>query len=114
MLLLLNWDDPQEKGNYPGKVFEYLAARRPVLATGGPEGNVVAELLRETGSGIHTATVDDTRKALEKMYREFKSQGQVACHGDDSKINSYSYREMARKFSRILDSLALGKQAAQR
>ena len=28
VLLLLDWDDPQEKGNYPGKVFEYLAAGR--------------------------------------------------------------------------------------
>jgi len=109
LLLLLNWDDPKEKGNYPGKVFEYLAARRPILATGGSEGDVVDELLKETQSGIHATMVENIRDALEMMYREFKSQGKVSCYGDESKINKYNHRGMARKFSEILDSLVLSK-----
>lgn len=44
ILLLLNWDDPREVGVYTGKLFEYLAAKRPILAIGGPKG-VVSELL---------------------------------------------------------------------
>jgi len=50
MLLLLVWDDPVAKGIYTGKVFEYLGARRPILATG-PSGGVIEALLRETKSG---------------------------------------------------------------
>ena len=34
ILLLLQWNDPQESGNVPGKLFEYLAARRPILGIG--------------------------------------------------------------------------------
>ena len=109
LLLLLNWDDPGEKGNYPGKVFEYLAARRPILAIGGSEGDVVGELLGETLSGIHAITVEDIKNALEKMYQQFQSEGRVTSHGDNSKINKYSYREMAKKFAEILDNLAPGK-----
>jgi len=105
LLLLLNWDDPQEKGNYPGKVFEYLAARRPILATGGSKGDVIDELMKETRAGIHATTPENIRKALEMMYMEFKSLDKITWHGDTSKINKYSHREMARKFSEILDSL---------
>lgn len=110
VLLLLNWEDKQEIGNYPGKVFEYLAARRPVLATGGAENNVVALLLQETMAGVQAATVENIKELLTTMYREFKSRGQVAYHGDESKINKYSYWQMTRKFSTILDNLSLANK----
>ena len=32
VLLLMQWKDPREQGNLPGKLFEYLGARRPILA----------------------------------------------------------------------------------
>jgi len=51
ILLLLQWNDPKELGNVPGKVFEYVAARRPVLGLGPPEG-VPARILRERGAGV--------------------------------------------------------------
>lgn len=113
LLLLLNWNDPQEKGNFPGKIFEYLAARRPILATGGSEDDVVAGLLIETQAGIHAPTAEKIRAALESMYQEYKSQGGVAYSGDKAKMNEYSQREMARKFAEILDGLALGKETNQ-
>jgi undecaprenyl pyrophosphate phosphatase UppP len=47
----LKWEDPQERGVYSGKVFEYLAAKRPILATGGTD-DVITELLNETNAGI--------------------------------------------------------------
>jgi len=51
ILLLLQWNDPKELGNVPGKVFEYVAARRPVLGLGPPDG-VPARILRERGAGV--------------------------------------------------------------
>jgi glycosyltransferase involved in cell wall biosynthesis len=105
VLLLLNWEDPQEKGNYPGKVFEYFSSKRPVLATGGSDGDVVDELLKETKTGIHASDIEETKKALVKMYEEYKSRGRVSYRPDVSAINRYSHREMARKFSEILGRL---------
>jgi hypothetical protein len=40
-----------------GKVFEYLAAERPILAAVPPDG-AAAELIRETGAGV-VASADD-------------------------------------------------------
>ena len=50
VLLLLQWNDPLEAGNVPGKLFEYLAARRPVIGIG-YEGGVPARVLRERDAG---------------------------------------------------------------
>jgi glycosyltransferase involved in cell wall biosynthesis len=55
VLLLLLWSDPTERGVYTGKLFEYLGARRPVLAVGGV-ATVAADLVRERRAG---AALDD-------------------------------------------------------
>ncbi len=105
LLLLLKWEKPQERGVYTGKVFEYLAARRPILATGG-SSDVVDELLNETNAGICAPTVEDIKKTLKKLYQEYKLKGEVAYNGAESSVNKYSHHEMVRKFATILDSLA--------
>lgn len=105
VLLLLNWDDPQEKGVHTGKVFEYLAAQRPILVTGGFGGDVVEQLIDETDSGIYCPTVEKTENALKNLYSEYKLKGKVTYHGVAEKIYKYSYREMAKSFAEILDKL---------
>jgi len=105
LLLLLDWNDPQERGVYPLKVFEYLAARRPILATGGVASNVVDILLDETKAGIHTPKVEDIRNRLKELYREYKVQGKIAYQGQESRVNEYSHRGIARKFAKLLNHL---------
>ncbi|MFC2007779.1 glycosyltransferase [Chloroflexota bacterium] len=105
LLLLLDWDDPQEKGVYPGKIFEYLAARRPILATGGITGNVVSKLLDETKAGIHAPTVPDIKDALKELYHEYARNGIVGYQALEPETSKYSYREMAREFAEILNHL---------
>jgi glycosyltransferase involved in cell wall biosynthesis len=51
LLLLLLWTDTRERGVYTGKLFEYLGARRPILALGEKE-NVAAELILKRGAGV--------------------------------------------------------------
>jgi glycosyltransferase involved in cell wall biosynthesis len=109
--LLFNpkWDDPRDPGIHSMKIFEYLAARRSILATGKYK-DVVDELLDETGAGICAQSVEDVMQVLEKAYQEYKLKGEVAWRGDESKINNYSHREMARKFAEVLDSLEAVQQ----
>jgi len=108
LLLLFDWNDPKEKGVYPGKVFEYLAAGRPILAVGGAADNVIAELLSRTRAGIHAPAASDIESALERFYQEYRQNGKVSYHGDKSEINQYTYREMAGKFAKILNGMASG------
>jgi len=104
LLLLPKWNDAQQRGNYPAKIFEYLAARRPILAMGGfPD--VVDQLLDETKAGVSGQTGEEIKALLLRFYKEYKSTGAVSYSGDEAKTNKYSHRQMAKKFAAILDSL---------
>jgi glycosyltransferase involved in cell wall biosynthesis len=104
LLLLLKWEDPRERGVYSGKVFEYLAAKRPVLATGGTD-DVITELLNETNAGIDAKSVEEIKSALRKTYAEYKLRDLISYQGIEEKINKYSYREIAKKFVEVISGI---------
>jgi len=102
LLLLLKWNDPKQRGVYTAKIFQYLAARRPVLAVGG-FADVVDQLLDETKAGVSGQTKEDIKALLLRFYQEYKSTGAVSYSGDEAETSKYSHREMAKKFAAILD-----------
>jgi glycosyltransferase involved in cell wall biosynthesis len=57
LLLLIPEADGRGRGVLSGKVFEYLAAERPILAIVPPEG-AAAQLIRDTGAGVVVAPDD--------------------------------------------------------
>jgi glycosyltransferase involved in cell wall biosynthesis len=68
LLLLIPEAGGRGRGVLSGKVFEYLAAERPILALVPPDG-AAAELLRQTGVGVIVAPddVDGIARELEAM-----------------------------------------------
>jgi len=105
VLLLLTWNHPAEKGVYTGKLFDYLAAQRPILALGIP-GSVIEELLKNTKAGTYVSCVEELRNAILSYYQEYKLTGKVTYKGKLTEIDKYSHREMARKFANVLDSIS--------
>ena len=57
LLLLIPEADGRGRGVLSGKVFEYIAVGRPILAVVPPDG-AAAELIRETGAGVVVAPDD--------------------------------------------------------
>lgn len=105
-MLHLNWGDKKETGIFSGKFPEYLAARRPIIAAGGlGQDIVVKEILSETNAGVYCPEIEDIKKSLVRFYSEYKEKGKVTFNGNIEKINKYSYREMAKKFAKILNSI---------
>src|SRR5262249_30247054 len=68
LLLLIPDAAGRGRGVLSGKVFEYLAAGRPILAVVPPDG-AAAELIRETGAGAVVAPddVDGIERELTAM-----------------------------------------------
>ena len=76
LLLLVPDAGGRGKGVLSGKVFEYLAAGRPILAAVPPDG-AAAALIKETGAGVVVAPDDvaGLRAALESLHGRFLDGG---------------------------------------
>ena len=105
LLLLFCWEDLKETGVYPLKVFEYLAAQRPILATGGSENEGVKKIIEETKAGVSAISIEEIKNCLKIFYQQYKKTGEVPYHGDLKKIEQYSYRSMAKKFAELLNQI---------
>ena len=105
LLLILNWNDPKQKGIITGKIFEYLAAQRPVLAIGANEDTELAKMLEKTGAGESACSVEKIKKLLLNYYDEYLSLGKISYKGDYDKIKRYSHLEMAKKFADVLNKV---------
>src|SRR6266536_2481776 len=74
LLLLIPEAGGRGRGVLSGKVFEYLAAERPILAAVPPDG-AAAELIEETGAGV-VAAPDDVgalKDALEQLHASWRA-----------------------------------------
>jgi glycosyltransferase involved in cell wall biosynthesis len=89
-------------GNLPGKFFEYLAARKPILAIGPVEGDA-ADILRETGAGVICAHTDAEaiRNALKKFFGEWKSGKTFS----SNEIRQFSRQHLTEKLMAVLEQL---------
>jgi glycosyltransferase involved in cell wall biosynthesis len=73
LLLLIPESGGRGRGVLSAKVFEYLAAERPILAAVPPDG-AAADLIRETGTGTVVAPddVDGLRAALVQLETDYR------------------------------------------
>lgn len=106
IVLLLNWQDQQEKGVFPHKIFEYLASNRPILATGGFGNDVIEQLLIDTKAGYYATEIKDIKRILLKVYSDYKINGKIKYNPKKENIDKYCYREIAKVFASILDDIS--------
>ena len=91
-------------GNHTGKLFNYLASGRPILALA-PQPNVAADLVVGTRSGRVVSPSDPAgvADALEGLYREWKSGRHPS--QDRERIAAYEARPQAADWARLLGEL---------
>lgn len=101
LLLLIEIDSEITKSIIPGKVFEYIASGRPILAIG-PKGSDFAGIIDETKTGIF-ATYDGSDKIksfLAYSYQSYKSGSlTVSAVG----IEKYSRKNLTVQLAAVLD-----------
>ena len=102
ILLLLLMNEPGNKCILTGKLFEYLSAKRPILAFGPTDGDA-ARVIMDANAGIMIDFNDEkmTRKVILNHYKQFKS-GNLSI--ESVSLHQYSRENLTKKLAGILSS----------
>ena len=106
-LLFLLWTKPSGIGWYSAKAYEYLGARRPVLAIGPPRG-AAADLIGSIDGCVVTDEVDTIEKTLRAWIDDFRSTEGVGPLEDPS-IARFEWRNATKDLADGLDHIASRK-----
>lgn len=100
LLLLIEMNRPETKAIIPGKLFEYLSARRPILALG-PEGSDIKTIIDETKSG-QFFTYSEEKQIKDQLLRYFRDYERKQLEVHSVAIEKYSRRELTKKMAQLL------------
>ena len=107
LLLLFNWEDKRARGGIiMQKTFDYIGARRPILATGGHRGDLREDMLSQGRFGLYCPELMDVKNALRKWFSQYQELGYVPFKGCESFVEECSYPRRAKQLSHDLDLIA--------
>ena len=112
LLLLLLWNDPREHGVYTGKLFEYLGARRPIIALGLEDG-VAASLIRERAAGIASNDPGDLCSHLHRWITQKYHDGVIPKTGAGAAAG-FSRLEQFTILESFIEKLLAGRREKSR
>ncbi|MBT8301561.1 MAG: glycosyltransferase, partial [Maribacter sp.] len=100
VLLLVEIDSPETKGILPGKLYEYMAAKRPILAIG-PKNWDASQIITETNTGVtfdYTSNTDLKNVILNWFAAYQKGNLKTNCKG----VEKYSRRARTKELSKLI------------
>ncbi len=107
LLLLIPDAGGRGRGVLSGKVFEYLAAERPILAVVPPDG-AAAELIRDSGAGLVVAPedVEGMTAALRDLHDRWRAGTLEATGLSEDWRTKVSRRTRVEELARLLERVA--------
>lgn len=102
LLLLINQTN-NAKGIVTGKLYEYLAAHRPILGVGPTDGDV-SELLRNTQTGI-MIDFDDEKLMKETLLHFYEQYKRKSLTVSAESMEKFSRKNLTRDVANLLDSI---------
>lgn len=103
VLLLLIPNVLNNEGILTGKLFEYLTAKRPILAIG-PEKGDLATILDETNAGkiVNFDNEIKLSEEIKSLYNDFKNNKMLVTSSD---IKKYHRKELTKNLASILKNI---------
>jgi glycosyltransferase involved in cell wall biosynthesis len=109
-LLLLKWNDQEEKGVCPVKLYEYLGAERPVLAVGDYQ-DVTDEILQTCEAGISARSKHEISEILRFWLTIYQNTGELPWNNNMANTKKYTRAYTAGALARLLDDIVMSKRA---
>ena len=99
VLLLLLFNSESGKGNIPGKLFEYLASNKPILAFGPDRGDASDIITKVEGEYIlySDSSVLGIKKAIMKTFERSRKES--------TSSKNYSRKQLTKELSSLLSDL---------
>lgn len=107
--LLLIVDEAKESREIvPGKVYEYIGMRKPIIAIA-PKPSAIEDLMNETQSGMvaHQSEVFRISEIIKEYYNFSKYREKRYYNPNNLEINKYERKNSARKLSEILNNFII-------
>ncbi len=103
VLILPLRKEPEYRAVLPGKLFEYLASRRPILGIGQTDG-AMAGIVRDAGAGIVYDWDEEKkiRKWMDFCWEEFKNN---ELHDNAGDISAYTRRNLTKRLVALLEEV---------
>ena len=98
--MLIEIDSEDTKCIIPGKLFEYMASNRPILAIG-PKQSDVEDILNETNTGeyFHYDDYTNIKSVILKYFNTFM-EGNLKSHAVG--LQKYSRKALTKKLTEII------------
>lgn len=103
VLLLIEIDSYETIGIIPGKLFEYMAAERPILAIG-PVKSDVERIIKDTNAGkyFNYDHLEEVKQYILDCYQKYQ-QNDLKVHGIG--LQYYSRKKLTEKLAEIIKSI---------
>ncbi|MBL4592310.1 MAG: glycosyltransferase, partial [Flavobacteriales bacterium] len=103
LLLPLN-DTPNIDGVVPGKLYEYIGAKRPIICIGKPTGDA-AKIINETNAGSVSDfnDIDTLTATIQTYYKQYKKNSLTV---DSNNYEKYSRKLLAGQIAEELNKIS--------
>jgi glycosyltransferase involved in cell wall biosynthesis len=93
---------PEEPYSYTGKLFEYLGAKRPILALIPPQG-VAADLIRSTKTGVIVppGNINPIKQTISQLFQKWKKRDLII----KSDVSEYDRKTLTEKLAKVFEQV---------